>query len=192
MPLGQRLGCLRNSVDTEFRLFFFTSGYSVFSAELPIIPRNFAEFPVVKCSKISRNFVIFRVQNFVYLQFFLQIFMYVHGQVRSWTGTILDRYIHVQVSSCRGMYVHAQVHSFKYRYVRSCTCTFIYRFVYAEVSSCTGTLMYRYLNVQVRSRTGTIMYRYVRVQACSGIGTFLYITGKFMYVQVRSCTGMFM
>jgi hypothetical protein len=35
------LGCPRNSVDTEFRLFFFTSVYSVFRAELAKIPPEF-------------------------------------------------------------------------------------------------------------------------------------------------------
>ncbi len=43
------LGCPRNSADTEFRLFFFTSVYSVFRAELAAIP---AEFRRIPCRKI--------------------------------------------------------------------------------------------------------------------------------------------
>jgi hypothetical protein len=41
-----QVGCPRNSVDTEYRLFF-TSVYSVFRAELAKIPRNSAEFRVI-------------------------------------------------------------------------------------------------------------------------------------------------
>jgi hypothetical protein len=61
------LGCPRNSVDTEFRLFFFTSVYSVFRAELAKIPLNSVSYNSMKFRGISRNSVTFFMYGILYI-----------------------------------------------------------------------------------------------------------------------------
>jgi len=120
--LAPLLGCLRNSIGTEFRMFF----YIVLS-----ILQNDAEWhPIVILQDLlEHSFAC----TFLYMYLHVHVrlwtcalctctFMYVHLHVHipSCTGTFMFRYLHVQVPSCTGIFMCGYLHV----YVPSYTGTF--------------------------------------------------------------------
>jgi len=101
------VGCIRNSVETEFRRH---GSPSVFlPPSIPHFVRNCLKFPGILWNSLSWNFEKFRgifswTEFHISLNFFT-FFMYIHVQVRSCTGTYVHLHVHVCSCTCMFMYM---------------------------------------------------------------------------------------